>query len=84
MTAKKGDFAAALAGELTQSLLIVSSGHVIHAHHPLVKAQSRRAVSRLLPHFAAVKPGIAAVQQPAIGLLNRDTRVTRRMARQRN
>lgn len=62
MTAKKGDFAAALAGELTQSLLIVPSRHVIHAHHPLVKAQSWRAVPRLLPHFAAVKPGIAAVQ----------------------
>jgi len=41
VTAEKGDFAAALAGELTQSLLVVPSGHIIHAQHPLVEVQWR-------------------------------------------
>lgn len=73
-----------LQGERAQPLLIGAPGFAIAAHHPLVETQAGRAVTLRLAHLLAVKPGVAAVQQPAVALAHRDARMPQRVAGQRH
>ena len=72
-----------IAGQLAQPLLVADPGGVVVGDDPLEDPQRRRAVGRI-GHLAAVEVGVAAVQQPAVPVADRDRAVAAGVAGQRD